>query len=456
MLPVLQPVPFGLFSLICLAAVCSIQNAAAQNAAIQNAANQVPSLRQRVVGVVVEQRKYSLVLQSGSNSIELAIPDRTPISQRLDRPELDLKTHLLTQELVGALPAGEDPEQPIRLKQDLPDPLGVQVEFAHENERRRLMSGPTKRFVRYRLVPWSEDRAAENTDLSFVARIMDVNEHGILTVELDGLTIQAELGNRDGQLTGRTIADLKPYQAEVEAEAEWIDNRWVAQSILFRQVIDPKLSETPGLPRVLLIGDEVSLSYLKALRKKLAGEFNIWHPPENCRGSQNWQRLDLWLGPCSQPGRQWDVVVLNCGLADLETDLLEYQAAIEQALTRLEQVGLRRLVWVSTSPLPENWEVSAGISRAAAQERIEQLNQAANQVIRRFGHVRECDLWKFVTQESQTRLTSWSRGRTAIFHANHGEVIAETIAAAIREAAPDPANQPADQPAGATPPQPHR
>ena len=80
--------------------------------------------------------------------------------------------------------------------------------------------------------------------------------------------------------------------------------------------LDPsfeQITDDPKLPRVLLIGDSVSLGYTVALRKELAGKANLHHPPANCGSTKIGLRdLDKWLGT-----GKWDVIHFNWGLHDL-------------------------------------------------------------------------------------------------------------------------------------------
>ena len=64
--------------------------------------------------------------------------------------------------------------------------------------------------------------------------------------------------------------------------------------------IDPSLvevSDVPGLPRVLLIGDSISMGYTLDVRAKLKDHANVHHPAENCGPTERGlARLDKWLG----------------------------------------------------------------------------------------------------------------------------------------------------------------
>jgi acyl-CoA thioesterase-1 len=73
------------------------------------------------------------------------------------------------------------------------------------------------------------------------------------------------------------------------------------------------ITDQPGLPRVLLIGDSVSVGYTLAVRRELAGRANVHRPPQNCGSSAvGLANIGKWLGD----GR-WDVIHFNHGLHDL-------------------------------------------------------------------------------------------------------------------------------------------
>jgi acyl-CoA thioesterase-1 len=72
------------------------------------------------------------------------------------------------------------------------------------------------------------------------------------------------------------------------------------------------ITDIPGLPRVLLLGDSISMGYTSKVRELLAGKANVHRPPENCMESANGlKKLDTWLGTA-----KWDVIHFNFGLHD--------------------------------------------------------------------------------------------------------------------------------------------
>src|SRR5262245_45995913 len=72
------------------------------------------------------------------------------------------------------------------------------------------------------------------------------------------------------------------------------------------------VTEQPGLPRVLLIGDSISIGYTVTVRRELAGKANVLRIPENGADTANGlKKIDAWLGES-----KWDVIHFNWGLHD--------------------------------------------------------------------------------------------------------------------------------------------
>ena len=74
------------------------------------------------------------------------------------------------------------------------------------------------------------------------------------------------------------------------------------------------IQDVPGLPRVLLIGDSISIAYTLPVRELLRDKANIHRPPANCGPtSYGVEELDAWLGD-----GPWDVIHFNFGLHDIK------------------------------------------------------------------------------------------------------------------------------------------
>jgi len=115
------------------------------------------------------------------------------------------------------------------------------------------------------------------------------------------------------------------------------------------------VEDDPALPRVLLIGDSISIQYTLPTREALAGKANVHRPPTNCGGTPNLVRhLDKWLGP----GR-WDVIHFNSGIHDIKrpggkrvVTPRQYEKNLRIVVARLKKTGAE-LIWCSTTQSPE-------------------------------------------------------------------------------------------------------
>jgi len=149
---------------------------------------------------------------------------------------------------------------------------------------------------------------------------------------------------------------------------------------------DPSLTpitEVAGLPRVLLIGDSISMGYTVPVRKLLQGKANVHRIMENGGPTTNGlAKLNLWLGHS-----KWDVIHFNFGLHDLKLitagqrrlTVPEYEKNLENIVARLKATGAK-LVWATTTPVPGPASKLARITEDvplynAAAQRVMQKNQ---------------------------------------------------------------------------------
>jgi lysophospholipase L1-like esterase len=142
-------------------------------------------------------------------------------------------------------------------------------------------------------------------------------------------------------LAAQTVAPMSPDEQRVDAK------------------LSPSLQpiqDVTGLPRVLLIGDSISMGYTLRVRAALAGKANVHRAPTNCGPtSKGLAEMDGWLGT-----GHWDVIHFNFGLHDLKylkpgvqnVPPQQYDANLRKLVTRLKQTGAK-LVWATTTPVPE-------------------------------------------------------------------------------------------------------
>jgi len=128
------------------------------------------------------------------------------------------------------------------------------------------------------------------------------------------------------------------------------------------------IEDVPGLPRVLLIGDSISIGYTLSVRAALKGVANVHRIPTNGGPtSKGLEHIEDWLGTS-----MWDVVHFNWGLHDLcyrhpksktqgsrdkvngtvTHTVEEYAANLEKLVLRMKKTG-SQLVFATTTPVPK-------------------------------------------------------------------------------------------------------
>ncbi|HEY6167895.1 MAG TPA: SGNH/GDSL hydrolase family protein, partial [Verrucomicrobiae bacterium] len=117
-----------------------------------------------------------------------------------------------------------------------------------------------------------------------------------------------------------------------------------------------KITDAPGLPRVLLIGDSISIGYTLPVRKLLAGKANVHRIGTNGGPTPNGlAHLKEWLGDA-----KWDVIHFNWGLHDLkfmpegkrQVSPEDYEKNLRELVKQLKATGAK-LIWCATTPVSE-------------------------------------------------------------------------------------------------------
>jgi len=207
------------------------------------------------------------------------------------------------------------------------------------------------------------------------------------------------------------------------------------------------ITDDPKLPRVLLMGDSVSIAYALEVRKLLAGVANVHRVPANCGSTKvavGYYGLKRWLPDADE---KWDVIHFNHGLHDLSYRFaddrdkndkgeyasptngghqnvppVEYEKNLRQVIARLKQTGAK-LIFASTTPVPE--------SDAAKYVKDSELpyNEIAKQVMTEEG-VTWNDLWSLV----KPRQAELQIPRNVHFQAKGSSVMAKQVAQMIQNA----------------------
>jgi lysophospholipase L1-like esterase len=112
------------------------------------------------------------------------------------------------------------------------------------------------------------------------------------------------------------------------------------------------------LPRVLIVGDSISIGYTPFVEKQLAGKATIAHNAANAGTTGNGVfMMDSWLD--AKQGK-WDVVHFNFGLHDLkrlsdgghQVEPAQYERYLRLFVEKLKGTGAK-LVFATTTPVPE-------------------------------------------------------------------------------------------------------
>lgn len=116
------------------------------------------------------------------------------------------------------------------------------------------------------------------------------------------------------------------------------------------------IQDVAGLPRVLLIGDSISMGYTLPVRKLLEGKANVHRIPTNGGPTKNGvASIAKWLGT-----GKWDVIHFNWGIHDLkympdgkrQVEPAAYEANLRSLVATMKATGAK-LIWATTTPIPE-------------------------------------------------------------------------------------------------------
>ncbi len=116
------------------------------------------------------------------------------------------------------------------------------------------------------------------------------------------------------------------------------------------------IQDVAGLPRVLLIGDSISIGYTVATRKLLEGKANVHRIPTNGGPTKNGvANIAKWLGD-----GKWDVIHFNWGIHDLkympdgkrQVEPADYEANLRKLIATLKATSAK-LIWATTTPIPD-------------------------------------------------------------------------------------------------------
>lgn len=206
-----------------------------------------------------------------------------------------------------------------------------------------------------------------------------------------------------------------------------------------KKAVDPafaQIQDQAGLPRVLLLGDSISIGYTLPVREELKAVANVHRPGENCSSTiVGLDKLTKWLGE-----KPFDVIHFNFGLHDLkyvlpgsetmvavdtpkahsQVSIEQYEQNLEKVVARLKATGAK-LIWCTTTPVPEG-----AMGRKVAD--VERYNAVALKVMHKHS-IAVDDLYAFALP----KLAEIQQPKNVHFTQNGSQQLAKQVAASIRQ-----------------------
>ena len=190
------------------------------------------------------------------------------------------------------------------------------------------------------------------------------------------------------------------------------------------------IKDVAGLPRVLIIGDSISIGYTLPTRTLLKGKVNLHRIPTNGGPTtKGVAEIDKWLGD-----GKWDLIHFNWGLHDLkymgpngenlypkekggkvQVPINEYEKNLHKLVARMKKTGAK-LVWRNTTPVPPG-------SKGRYVGDSVRFNEAAAKVMKKHG-VPTLDLFTM----SKERMKELMRPANVHYFPQGSQALAEAVA----------------------------
>jgi hypothetical protein len=187
-------------------------------------------------------------------------------------------------------------------------------------------------------------------------------------------------------------------------------------------------ADNPDLPRVLILGDSISIGYTPLVRGLLKDEANVHRPATNCRWSEfGATELPKWIG-----SGQWDVIHFNFGLWDWygwkqenKATPQSYAQNLQNIVTQLQATGASLIFGMTTPPCITEERSS---KLMVSLDRANRFNQEARDVMNKNG-VRINDLYSIIGNKREV----YQKGPNDVHYNQEGrQVLANAVATEIR------------------------
>ena len=196
------------------------------------------------------------------------------------------------------------------------------------------------------------------------------------------------------------------------------------------------------LPKVLLIGDSISIGYTPYVTEMLQYQAEVHRPvlkngnPENCEGTtKGVENINRWIGDT-----KWDVIHFNFGLHDIkhvdpvtgenssnpedphQADLRQYKKNLKVIVEKLKATGAK-LIFATTTPYPDT--VSGPLRKPGMPKKY---NKVAIKIMNR-NKIHINNLYAFMLP----RMNELQRPNNVHFTAEGSKALAEKVAERILE-----------------------
>lgn len=204
----------------------------------------------------------------------------------------------------------------------------------------------------------------------------------------------------------------------------------------------PALLKNKKLPKILILGDSISIGYTPFVKQILRAWADVYRPmqangkPENCQGTTNGiQNIKRWLGDT-----KWDIIHFNFGLHDikhvhpetgknstnpdhpLQANLKQYKKNLNAIVEILKETGAE-LIFATTTPYPS--KVSGPLR---SPEMPGKYNRVAVNIMNKNG-IRINNLHAFVLP----RMTEIQKPQNVHFTKAGSQALAKQVANHIQE-----------------------
>jgi len=247
---------------------------------------------------------------------------------------------------------------------------------------------------------------------------------------------------------GIRITVEQAYRAEDITKGFWkatlagkeVAGRFIVAKLMLQRLVDPLSVDDPKLPRVLVVGDSISMNYHNAAKEALKGRANYHRIEDNCWSTFRCVAfMAYWLGDYSRKGLRWDVIQFNSGLHDMKQKTLGgdyavpvdvYKKNLRKQMEIMKKTGAT-LIWCSTTPVQNDSGSARYAFRTKGAER--DFNQAAMEVMREYPEIQINDLCKVVNESSV--FDTWRKRKDVHFYRQDEQaVLGKAVADAVTKA----------------------